>query len=64
MTLYLINLEGCHESTRLDVELSDEQYQLVKHIADRLTGAAADHCQPTMTIRQHTPADDEEDGDG
>lgn len=49
-----IEIDGCHDATRLVLPLTDAQYAFVKRLADRIEQASRDGCQPIMVARPAT----------
>ena len=50
MTKYKITVHGCDDSTGITHILLDEEYELLKEIADKITKASTYGCMPTMEI--------------
>lgn len=50
--LYSIIVQGCDDSTRIEMELTLQEYELVKKIADKITETSTYSCMPRMTIEE------------
>ena len=49
-----IEIDGCHDATRLVLPLTDAQYAFVQRFASRIKQASRDGCQPIMVARPAT----------
>ena len=47
---YKIEVDGCDDTTELEIELSDFEYLFVKDLAKKITAASTCGCQPRMSI--------------
>lgn len=47
---YAIFVEGCHDETRIELDLTETEYILAKKIADEICGASSFGCMPTMGV--------------
>ena len=56
--LYDIEVEGCHDSTRVTVDLSPTQLALLTEIATKITAASEFDCMPRMTVNPHVHNED------
>ena len=48
--IYEISVHGCDDSTTIKKELTLEEYELLKEIAEKITNTSIYMCMPTMTI--------------
>lgn len=60
MTATLITVSGCDDSTSVIVELTPEQAEGVRLVAEAITAASSCLCMPTMTTREAAEADQKE----
>lgn len=49
---YRVEVYGCDDSTSVEEELTDREYDFLKRIADNITNASEYGCMPTMNIRK------------
>ena len=49
--MYEIAVHGCDDSTTIKQELTFEEYELLKEIAEKITNTSSYGCMPTMGIR-------------
>lgn len=49
---YIIALHGCNDSTIFEMELTEEEYKLVKKIADKSEEVSTYGCMPIMEIKK------------
>ena len=54
---YLVKVVGCDDSTDFIIQATDAEFAVIKKLAERVTEASANHCQPDMSIREATKAD-------
>ena len=54
---YLVKVTGCDDVTELIIQADDIQFSVMKKLAERVTEASANGCQPVMSIREATEAD-------
>ena len=54
---YLVEVTGCDDSTNFIIQASDIEFAVIKKLAERVTEASANGCQPVMSIREATEAD-------
>ena len=54
---YLVEVFGCDDLTALIIQADDVEFSVIKKLADRVTEASVDRCQPHMSIRKATEAD-------
>ena len=54
---YLVEVTGCDDSTDFIIQANDIEFAVIKKLAERVTEASANSCQPTMSIREATEAD-------
>lgn len=50
--MYEISVHGCDDSTTIKQELSFEEYELLKEIAEKITNTSTYGCMPTMGIKE------------
>lgn len=50
--IYEISVHGCDDSTTIKQELTFEEYELLKEIAEKITNTSYYGCMPTMGIRE------------
>ena len=50
--IYEISVHGCDDSTTIKQELTFEEYELLKEIAEKITNTSTYGCMPTMTVRK------------
>jgi hypothetical protein len=50
--IYTIKVQGCDDSTYFDMELSEEEYSIIKRVADKCTEESTYACMPTMEIEK------------
>ena len=50
--MYEISVHGCDDSTTIKQELTLEEYELLKEIAEKVTNASTYGCMPTMGIEE------------
>lgn len=50
--VYEIILEGCDDETVFDMDLSDEEYELVKKISDKANETSEYSCMPRMYVKE------------
>lgn len=51
MTTYVILVEGCDDYTKILMDLSDSEADLIRRVAEAITAASTYDCMPTMRIR-------------
>ena len=54
MSVYRLILEGCDDSTEIDVELTAEQHAFVTDLAAKFDDAVTYGCMPGLLIRPLT----------
>lgn len=54
---YLVEVDGCDDSTSLIIRLDDAEFAIIEELASRVTEASTYVCKPTMDIRLATEAD-------
>ena len=54
---YLVEVTGCDDSTDFIIQADDIEFAVIKKLAERVTEASANGCQPTMSIREATEVD-------
>ena len=54
---YLVEILGCDDATELIIQADYIQFSVMKKLAERVSEASANHCQPTMDIREATESD-------
>ena len=54
---YLVEVTGCYDSTDFIIQADDIEFAVIKKLAERVTEASANGCQPTMSIREATEVD-------
>lgn len=59
MAAYDIRLKGCDETTKVTLDLTPEQHELVQSIAAATVAASQFDCMPTMTVTEHTEDTDD-----
>ena len=52
MKTYKISVDGCDDSTEIEMELTGAEWALVKWIAQKITEASTYGCMPTMEIEE------------
>ena len=50
--MYEISVHGCDDSTIIKQELTFEEYELLKEIAEKITNTSTYVCMPTMGIEE------------
>lgn len=50
--IYEISVDGCDDSTEIKQELTFEEYEFLKMIAEKITNTSSYGCMPTMSIRE------------
>lgn len=50
MKKYKVCVDGCDDSTSIEIELTDEQAETVRNVAERITEASTYGCMPKMSI--------------
>lgn len=53
--MYKIGLIGCDDSTYIDIELSDAEFELMKRISALSEQESSYQCMPTMSVRLINP---------
>lgn len=61
---YRIVLEGCDDSTVFDMELTNEEFDVLKRVSDRANETSYYRCMPRMYIDLIECQDSKEVGDG
>lgn len=51
---YVITVEGCDDSTRIEYALTETQAKLLKDIAEKITKASTYTCMPCMDVEEKT----------
>ena len=54
---YLVEVSGCDDSTDFIIQADDIEFAVIKKLAERVTEASSNQCQPEMFIREATEAD-------
>ena len=54
---YLVEVTGCDDSTDFIIQADDIEFSVIKKLAERVTEASTNHCQPVMSIREATEVD-------
>lgn len=49
---YNISVDGCDDSTKFEVELAENEFNLVETIVKKNNKVATEHCQPTIRIEE------------
>jgi len=49
---YEIGVHGCDDSSCFEVELTSDEFELVKSICDKCTETSTCFCMPTMDIEE------------
>ncbi|MBO8161372.1 MAG: hypothetical protein H0Z24_07010 [Thermosipho sp. (in: Bacteria)] len=49
---YKISLHGCDDSTTFEMELTEEEYKLLKKVADKSQEVSTYVCMPIMEIEK------------
>lgn len=57
MTATLIRLRGCDDATSAVVDLTPEQAEAVRLVADAINANSYSGCMPTMRVREATAED-------
>ena len=52
MKKYLITVIGCDDETEITQELTQEQFELLKVVADKITSKSSYGCMPIMEIKE------------
>lgn len=47
---YKIGIHGCDDSSVFEMELTDEEAEVIKRVAEECTNTSTYGCMPTMTI--------------
>jgi hypothetical protein len=48
---YRISVNGCDDSTHIELELTDEEFALIDAVARKVTNKSTYLCEPTMSIK-------------
>ena len=54
---YLVEVTGCDDSTDFIIQADDVEFAVIKKLAERVTEASSNSCQPVMSIREATEED-------
>ena len=54
---YLVEVFGCHNLTALIIQADDIEFSVIKKLADRVTEASTNLCQPRIYIREAVKSD-------
>lgn len=46
-----ISVSGCDDTTRITMDVTDEQHQFLHRVAEEVTAASSYQCMPTMEVR-------------
>lgn len=49
---YQITLHGCDDSTYIEWDLTEDEYKLLKHMADDFERKSSYVCMPTMELKE------------
>lgn len=49
---YIISLHGCDDSTIFEMELTEEEYELLKRVAKKTEEVSTYMCMPIMEIEK------------
>lgn len=49
---YKITVYGCDDDTSIEIELSYDEFQIIRIVADLITEASEYRCMPTMEIER------------
>lgn len=52
MAEYKISLWGCDDYTQFTMELTDQEADLIKRVADKSEATSSYGCMPTLTIEE------------
>ena len=52
MAKYLISVDGCDDSTEIEVDLTPTQFKLLERIAEQVSEKANYGCMPSMSIEK------------
>lgn len=58
---YIISIDGCHDITYCELELSDNEIEIFKNICNKINKCSKYQCQPTIEI--HRVSDEKLKGD-
>ncbi len=59
MAVYSIKLQGCDDNTRITMNLSDDEYKLIKRLAERSEELSEYKCMPVLKIKTQEDADED-----
>lgn len=51
-----ISVDGCDDSTHIEMELTEDEAALVRLIAEKITAAAEYGCMPVMRLEEKSDA--------
>jgi hypothetical protein len=51
---YTVKVSGCDDSTSIEIELTQAQFDIVDHIAKEITAASTCICMPRMSVQAHS----------
>ena len=46
----LIKVQGCDDSTKIEIEIDEEKFNFLKVLSERITSTATYGCQPKMSV--------------
>lgn len=58
---YKIKLEGCDDETEFDMQLTEEEFNLLKRVSEKANETSTYRCMPRMYIMEVTDGKDESD---
>ena len=50
--LYEISVHGCDDCTIFDMELTKEEFELIKKVAGKCTETSTSQCMPRMEVKK------------
>lgn len=56
-----IRLNGCDDTTKFELEVSDEQFEFLRTIARLSTEASTYGCQPTLRVKRYASSQEDTD---
>ncbi|MFJ9558223.1 hypothetical protein ACIRPH_30835 [Nocardiopsis sp. NPDC101807] len=60
MTAYLFRAKGCDETTRVVLDLTDDEAATARRIADAITAASDYSCEPRLYVVPVSEVDEDE----
>lgn len=52
MAKYKVSVDGCDDSTEVEIEFTDAEAETVKRVAEAITEESQSGCMPTMTLEK------------